>query len=191
MSTEWTAYRLGLLCCDIWGRFSPGAVLVDYAARAALVLDLALRGRLTFNGLGIEIDTTLTGYGPADVLLEHIAAYPHDTMAALFTRAPVTMLDILDPGRTSRRKRPVSPGIDLVDAEHQRAAQPFAKDREPEATATLLLIADTLLLAAGGTNTPIAADCGGAAWLIDDCTTFLTQTRRKFALISTRPDTSG
>jgi hypothetical protein len=195
MSTDWIAYRLGMLCCDKTGRFRSGAALVDYAARVALLTDLALKGRVSSTGPGTEIDTAPTGFTPADTLLRYVDGHPSDTMADLFMRAPVTMLDILEPERTGgrrRRQRWVRLNPDLIEAERVRLKRPYTDDSEPEATAALILIAESLLLTTTlGPDRPVPDQCGRAGWLIADCLAFLTHTREKFALISTVAMGSG
>jgi hypothetical protein len=193
MATEWIAFRLGLLCCDESGRFRSGALLVDYAARVALLTDLAIKGRMSFTGLGTEIDTAPTGYSPADTLLRHVDAHPSHTMADLIMRGPVTMLDILDPdraGRRRRRQRWVNMNPYLIQAERARLKRLRTDDPEPAATAALILIADRLLVATPA-ELPAPDQCGSASWLIADFLTFLTQAGQKLAMISTMPVTSG
>jgi Golgi phosphoprotein 3 GPP34 len=68
-----------------------------HAARTALLIDLACRGRLTRYVQTTVVDTTPTGFPPADRLLAHIDNHPDHTMQRVLGRARVGMSDVVDP----------------------------------------------------------------------------------------------
>jgi hypothetical protein len=87
--------RLASLCLDDDGRLRDYFIW-DTAARGALLLDLALAGRLTETDDSVDIDPTPTGFAPADSLLAAIAVEPERSLDWWIQRGGVRMADVAD-----------------------------------------------------------------------------------------------
>lgn len=73
------ATRLVRLCLRQDGTL-PRSPLLASTARAALLADLALHDALASSASGLDLDTTATGFMPADNLLAAVAAQPDKSM---------------------------------------------------------------------------------------------------------------
>jgi hypothetical protein len=73
------------------GRLAKSPLLAA-TARAALLADLAEHGALTSGPAGLQLDTTRTGFEPADRLLTGVAAQPDQTLEWWVRRGPATCL---------------------------------------------------------------------------------------------------
>jgi hypothetical protein len=187
MAPEWIAVRLGRLCADPEGRVRRVPMLFDYAARIALIIDLALQGRVTRTLEETDIDTTPTGFAPADALLRHIDEHPDRSMTDAFEHAPVTLLDVLDPDRMSRgrlhKPRSVSLPLALIAEEKARVLAAWRGRPDGETTAEVARLAAALALIVDLEPITLPAPYGPNAWLITDCLTYLEATRERFGLV--------
>jgi hypothetical protein len=189
---EWVAVRLAMLCADKRGRVRGGRLLHDHAIRVALVVDLALRGRLESGAETNFIDTSATGFGPADLLLRHIDAYPDQPMTRLFRSGPVRLLDVLDPpsnrpgrfGRTS-----------MVTLDPQRVAQVRTAVEQAaetgqagtQATAALTVLAGVLQMTVDDHQASLLVQCGSVSDLVADCANYLEQLMDRLAVVAALP----
>lgn len=82
------AMRLGCLALDK-GRLTDDLVTA-LAVRGALLVDLALRGRLTETADAVAVDPKPSGFAPADKLVAGEAP----TLTELLTRGPVDQYDL-------------------------------------------------------------------------------------------------
>jgi hypothetical protein len=73
------AVGLAGLCRNYAGELRRSG-LIDAAVRGALLTDLALDGRISSTSHAVSIDTTPTGFAPADRLLAAIVASPTQTL---------------------------------------------------------------------------------------------------------------
>jgi hypothetical protein len=186
--SDWIACRLGVLCADARGRVRRGPIIFDHAARVALIIDLALLGRVTRTLDQTDIDTTPTGFGPADALLRHIDTNPDRPMTELFARGPITMLDVLDPARLSARRvgrsRSVVVPTELIAVEKDRVSAAMQGQPDSESTAVLAMIAHTLRLTTDAPSSSVIDPHGRDSWLITDSVAYLDATRERFGLVS-------
>ena len=72
MSDDWIAHRLAVLCADSRGVVRGGLLVRDHGVRAALLIDLALRGRLDLGATSDSVDPSPAGWAPADALVEYV-----------------------------------------------------------------------------------------------------------------------
>jgi hypothetical protein len=178
VNDEWIALRLAVLSANVDGRVRTGLVLWDRAIRAALIVDLALRDRWQSSTPASSIDTSPTGFAPADTLLSYIDSHPNQPMIKTITSAPVELFDLLDPDRRNqrrwRRPRMLALELDLVASERAlitdiaqtgRAASP--KD------AALTVIAGALGKADAAQRTTLLNQCGSLRSLITDIARYL------------------
>jgi hypothetical protein len=179
VSDEWIAVRLAALCARPDRRVSQ-LRFHDHAVRTALLIDLANRKRLTRYAQETHIDTTPTGFAPADRLLAHIESHPDDTMRGVLSKARVRMLDIADTDRTNRswRRLGFSFGVDDIAAERDRVTSAAQGRCDSPETAALTLIADTLQLVSVAAPGSLLSECAGLGWLVEDGVAYLTEVRR-------------
>jgi Golgi phosphoprotein 3 (GPP34) len=188
VSDDWIASRLAALFADDRGVVRDGYLLQDYAVRIALLIDLALRGRVRFDVDRNYVDTSPTGFVPADALLEDIVRNPHRSIAELFATASVRMIDVVDPRvGESRRRRRRAVTLDrdfVVQVKDEVRAVATTGAADPAASAALAVLAGVLGLALSDHRASLIARCGQARYLLTDCCTYLSQLMDKFALIS-------
>ncbi len=152
----------------------PQSALLNPVVRAAVLSDLALSGALVQAGDGLEIDTTATGFAPADQLLDAVTDRPDQPLVWWLYNAPITVHDtaglLVDAGRWQRsgpwrRYRDVDPERTVADRDRLLAALHGNGDPVDAATATLL----NILRPAGWPYPAFAAGrCGAANWLMPD-----------------------
>lgn len=91
--TAGVAVRLSALCLDASGRLGDYA-LWQTAVRGAVLVDLALAGRLAQTDDSITIDETPTGFAPADFLLRAIAVEHERSLDWWIDHGPVRLRDV-------------------------------------------------------------------------------------------------
>jgi hypothetical protein len=174
------------------GRLAKSPLLAA-TARAALLADLAEHGALTSGPTGLELDTTPTGFEPADRLLVGVAAQPDQTLEWWVRRGPDSVrdlvADLLGAGlwiREQGRSRfwDTAPSDVRADAARLRAVLDGAAADTPATAvlAALLGVTGTDTLSGGQypTDSNLAA-CGSARWLIGDLVEYLLARRRLLA----------
>ena len=143
------AVRMSAFCLDDSGRLRTYD-LWDVAIRGALLVDLALAGRVVQEEDSIVVDATPTGFAPADRLLGEIAAEPERPLDEWMDRAPVDLADVvrdnLRSGRWTARRTLLGRRYRVRDAEARDTdvvATHRPKDDWTPATAALAAIGDT------------------------------------------------
>jgi len=148
--TRGVAVRLSAFCLtgsgtlrryDIW----------DVAVRAALLVDLALAGRVTQEEDSVVVDATPTGFPPADALLAPVAVEPERPLDWWMDRGAVDLGDLVrDNVASGRWRRLWTPiGRRYVQQLGSRSADEAELEREPTtagwdpATAAVAVIGDT------------------------------------------------
>lgn len=168
----------------------PRPAILDPVIRAAVLTDLALSGALADTGGGLEVDTTPTGFAPADRFLQAVVADPSRSLSWWLTHAPVSVRDIAevliarkrwDRHGATRRYRDVNPSV--RDAELARLRQRSRRGQVTPLEAATGVLLDVLPL--GRAQTKLAPHgspdlFGAAAWLLPD---LLTSLERRKALI--------
>ncbi len=160
-------------------RPQPG--LLNPAVRAAVLIELALIGTLTQAGDVLEVDTTATGFAPADHLLDAVIEQPDKPLAWWLYHAPIGIHDIAhvlisagawDRHGPFRRYRDLQPH--QTAAEQNQLLADLRRDYRPADAATTMLL--NLLPIKGWPAPPLALDRYGAAnWLVPDLEASLRQ----------------
>lgn len=174
--------------------------LLAATTRAALLADLALHGALTSSPSGLELDTTPTGFAPADQLLAAVAAQPDQNLEWWVRRGPDAVRDVVAEllatglwtrGHTglSRRYRDNDPTTVKSDAVGLRAVLDGATTPGTPSTAVLVALlgvigTDELPGGQQPTEADLAA-CGPARWLMSDLVDYLLARRRLFDAAAT------
>jgi hypothetical protein len=117
------AVRLAALCLDDQGRLRD-FLLWDAATRGALLVDLALAGRMTQTDESVTVDATPTGFEPADRLLAAMALEPERSLDWWIDHGGVEMADVAAANVASGRW-----------TQERRLLQDRYVDRAPEITA--------------------------------------------------------
>ncbi len=179
--------RLSRLCVLPSGRL-PGLALHDHAARAALLIDLALWGRISRTSQASFVDTTPTGFEPADRLLGYIDAHPDLTMQRVLAKAPVRMAYVLDPSAELRRRWPWRRGTcvsaNLIAAEQSRLEQTAAGDIDSVRSAAVAMLASALRLIVLTEPETVLGECADIAWLVKDCVDYLNEVRVRYDMVA-------
>lgn len=93
--TRGVAVRLSAFCLDDDSGRLPAYDLWDVAIRGALLVDLALAGRVVQEEDSVVIDATPTGFAPADRLLAPIAVEPERPLDWWMDRGVVDLADVV------------------------------------------------------------------------------------------------
>jgi hypothetical protein len=172
------------------GRLARVPVLA-HSVRGALLIDLALAGRITQDESGTQMDTTLTGWALADELLHDIDRHPTRTMSDLLQRGHphlgAAIEELRANGRWVLQRRALTPtsgtyrevdptrsvhlASQLGQLGHRRRAGGDPADAPALALALVCGLASSRKL--GGFMTDLEAECGPVGWLVRDVTTFV------------------
>jgi hypothetical protein len=149
--TRGVAVRLSAFCLTEGGKLRRYDIW-DVAVRAALLVDLALAGRVTHEEDSVVIDAIPTGFEPADRLLAPIAVEPERPLDWWMDRGGVDLGDLVEDnvasGRWHRHWTPLGRRYSLADG-GQRTSDAAELRRVPTTaawdapTATVALIWDT------------------------------------------------
>ena len=105
--TGGVAVRLSALCLSRKGRPSELYICSD-VVRAGLLLDLALAGRVEQTADSVVVDSTPTGFGPADRLLAALDAEPERSLDDWLDERRIGLRDLVEgnvaTGRWERRR---------------------------------------------------------------------------------------
>ena len=154
----------------------PRPSLTDPIVRAALLLDLALLGRLTPAESSVEVNVDPTGSAATDQLLNAVADGPSRQLSWWLDNAPVGVRDVADDlvshrlwQRHGLRRQYTE--LDPASASVQLAAISSATASHSPTGASALAVAALMQLlpafgADGGrTAVELASECGDATWL--------------------------
>jgi hypothetical protein len=184
--TSGVAVRLAALCLQDNGRLRDFAIW-DVAARGALLVDLARAARLTNEPDGIVVDSTSTGFAPADRLLDAIAVEPEQSLDWWLDRGGVGMQDVADAcvssgrwtverallGRRYADRSPVAEGDRRIDLHRPDP------DRDPDTAAVIAL---AIACGARGWPEPVGdaelAPTGPLRWVCEAVTDHLVRAHR-------------
>jgi hypothetical protein len=128
--TPETAVRVAALCLDGKGRLS-GRLVCSTAVRAALLVDLALAGRLEETADSIALDDSPTGVPPLDALLQAVTRTPGTTLDAWLELPRPNLRDLAEEALRSGRwvlQRGLFPGARFADRALERTAADRARD---------------------------------------------------------------
>jgi hypothetical protein len=93
--TRGVAVRLSAFCLDDDSGRLRTYDLWDVAVRGALLVDLALAGRVAQEQHSVVVDATPTGFAPADRLLAAMAVEPARPLDEWMDRGPVDLADVV------------------------------------------------------------------------------------------------
>jgi hypothetical protein len=96
------AVRVAALCLDPNGRLAEW-LICSTAIRAALLVDLALAGRLESTDDSIVVDETPTGFPPADRLLAAVAVEPERSLDGWLDERRIGLRDVAEANVASGR----------------------------------------------------------------------------------------
>jgi hypothetical protein len=103
------AIRVAALCLDGKGRPNQ-RFLAAAAVRAGLLMDLGLAGRVESTDDSILVDSTPTGFAPADLLLAAIAVVPERSLDDWVDEQSIGLSQVVDAAvRSGRWERMVRP----------------------------------------------------------------------------------
>jgi Golgi phosphoprotein 3 (GPP34) len=192
VSGEHVATRLVRLCLHRNGTLLRSPLLAS-SVRAALLADLALHGALIVSASELEVDTSPTGFKPADNLLAAVAAQPDQKLEWWLRRGTDavrdTVSELLASGlwtrrltRISRRYEDNDPASVKADAKLVRTvlAGGAAADNPRAAVLAVLVGVIGTDEQPGGEQPTLAelARCGAAQWLMGDLTDYLLVRRK-------------
>ena len=173
------AVRVSSLCLDGNGQLSQ-RLLCGTAVRGALLLDLALAGRVESAEDSVVVDFTPTGFEPADRLLAAIAVEPERSLDGWMDERRIGLREVADAnvasGRWQRRAGPFGFGRrydDLHPEETERDRRRPADDAEPwapvdacvTAVATAAALQDLQIRVPGWRPDELLGLTGPVAWL--------------------------
>jgi hypothetical protein len=168
--TSGVAARTASLCLGGDGRLSP-LLLCGTAVRGALLLDLALAGRVESTEDSIVVDPTPTGFAPADRLLAAVAVEPERSLDAWMDERRLGLRDVaaanVASGRWARRPGPFGFGS------RYRDLRPEETGRDLPLDACVLAVAAAAGLRGRGVSVPghrseeLLAATGPVRWLAE------------------------
>jgi hypothetical protein len=172
------AVRVASLCLDPAGRLSDRLVCGP-AVRGALLLDLALTGRVEQTDDSILVDPTPTGFAPADRMLAAIGVEPERSLDGWLDERRIGLRDVATAAVASGRWQEVRGAFGLgrryVDARPERTAADRHRLPDPDpgswsaADACVCAVAASARLLEFAEHPPTAVlpAAGAAAWLAE------------------------
>lgn len=178
------AVRLSEFCLDDKGRLRDFPLWHD-AIRAALLVDLALAGRLVQTADSVVIDGTPTGFPPADRLLAGIAAEDEHSLDWWMAHGEVGLRDIAAEnvayGRWTTRYRLLGRRYASVPYDWSGTTDPALDPRHPPAVDPATASVLALGLSIGATDPPperpgedLLARTGPVRWICEAAVEHLT-----------------
>jgi len=148
--TSGVAVRLSAFCLTDSGKLRRYDIW-DVAVRGALLVDLALAGRVTQEDDSVVVDPTPTGFAPADALLTPITVEPERPLDWWMDRGGVDLGDLVRDNVLSGRWRRLWTALGRrytqVEGAHSADAAEMARTAETAtwdpATAAVAAIGDT------------------------------------------------
>lgn len=203
------AVRLAALCLDGKGRLNERLV-ASAAVRAGLLVDLGLAGRVESTDDSILIDSTPTGFAPADLLLAAIAVEPERSLDDWLDEGRIGLRQVADAavrsGRWEPLARPILGRTRFVDRAPAQTEADRLRDlstgtdgwsaEDASVTAIALVAglvadADTSVLAQFGETLPepvpaaVLSRTASVEWLCDAVTRRLAELRARDLLAAT------
>jgi hypothetical protein len=175
--TRGVAVRLSALCLDDRGRLRD-FTLWDMAVRGALLIDLALVGRVAQEEDSVAVDPTPTGFAPADELLGPVAVEPERPLDWWIDNGAVDLADMardnVAAGRWTVHRRIVGRRYTVRDdgtASADARRHPHVADADWDAaTGALMAVADAAGISdrePGGAAEGLLAATGTVRWLCE------------------------
>ncbi|SDH12848.1 GPP34 family phosphoprotein [Klenkia brasiliensis] len=188
--------RVAALACDRKGRLLPQLLAAD-AVRCALVVDLALADRVGLADDHLALDTTPTGFAPADGLLAAIEVEPERALAGWFGERRIGLDQIAealvadgawlarDPRLGRTRYRPADPERLRRDLRTTLVGpDPAPVDAAVVALGRTAHLVGELRTVGYHVAPPDVADdvaaAGPLAWLLADAVAFLLERRARY-----------
>ena len=187
--TAGVAVRLTSLCLDAAGRLG-NYPLWQTAVRGAVLVDLALAGRLAQADQSITIDDSPTGFAPADFLLRAIAVEHERSLDWWIDHGPVRLRDVAGANVASGRWAVTGPLFRrrYTDLQPEATARDRAREAwRPEAdwtpeTAAVVAIARAAGADDGGPTPPppeVMEASGPVRWICQTVTDHLADTHSR------------
>ncbi|SOE03304.1 hypothetical protein [Blastococcus haudaquaticus] len=180
------AVRLAALCLTDGGRLRDFDIW-DTAARGALLVDLARAGRLVDEAASVAIDTTPTGFLPADRLLAAIEVEPERPLVWWLDNGGVRMEDVADAaveaGRWAVRRTLVGRRYD--DLDHADVPDPADGERPDDVPPEAAAVAALATACGASGRRPEApaeedlATAGPLRWICETVTSHLQDAQRR------------
>lgn len=179
--TSGVAARTASLCLGANGKLSV-MLLCGTAVRGALLLDLALAGRVESAEDSVVIDPAPTGFAPADRLLAAIAVEPERSLDGWMDERRIGLRDVAEAnvasGRWERRSGPLGLGRRYTDLRRDETDHDAGSPDDDVASMTPADACVAAVVAAAGLQGPdlweggrradgVVAATGPVAWLAD------------------------
>jgi Golgi phosphoprotein 3 (GPP34) len=185
--TAGVAVRFSALCLDAGGRLGDYS-LWQTAVRGAVLVDLALAGRLTQTEDSVTIDERPTGFAPADNLLRAITVEYERSLDWWMDNCPVRLRDVAAANVASGRWAAAGPvfrrrytDLRREATERDRSRVPWDRGPSPESAA----VAAIACAAGVGGNDPapppeeLLALTGPLRWICQAVTEHLAETHSR------------
>jgi hypothetical protein len=189
------AVRVSALCLTPNGRLS-GRLVASDAVRGALLLDLALCGRLTCTDESLVVYQIPTGFAPTDRLLASISAEPERSLDGWLAERRIGLRDVVEANVASGRweRRPGFLGLrprctdlhrDQADRDLARSASRWPADATAADAGVTAVAGATGLLdpefgLAEPTSPLVLASAGSVAWLCTAVVDHLEAAARRY-----------
>jgi hypothetical protein len=188
------AVRVAARCLDAKGRLSE-KLIASAAARAGLLVDLALAGRVESTEDSVIVDPTPTGFGPADRLLGAIGAEPERSLDGWLDEQRIGLRQVAEGavqgGRWAVVRRGLLGGARYLDGAGEQTATDRMRSPSQvsdawsaeDAAVTALGLVAGLLDHAAEREAPeaVLARTGSARWLCQAVTEHLAAARARDA----------
>lgn len=185
--------RVAALCLDAKGRLSE-KLIASAAARAGLLVDLALAGRVESTDDSVMVDPTPTGFGPADRLLGAIGAEPERSLDGWLDEQRIGLRHVAEGAVQAGRwavVRRVLGGNRYVDGAMEQTSRDRLRPASQasdvwsaeDAAVTAIGLVAGLLAPAADREVPeaVLARTGSARWLCQAVTDHLADARARDA----------
>ena len=186
------AVRLSTFCLTDSGRLRSFD-LWDVAVRGALLVDLALAGRVTHEEDSVVVDPTPTGFSPADALLQPIVVEPERELDWWLDHGAVRLDDLVrDHVRSGRWQRRWTP----LGRRYRPVGEPREADgseRDP-AAAAVAAIGDSSGITDNRPGEPaegLVEHTGEVRWICEAVVEHLQAAHRRMLLQAGAADATG
>jgi hypothetical protein len=192
--TRGVTVRLSAFCLTDSGKLRSYD-LWDVAVRAALLVDLALAGRVTHEEDSVVVDATPTGFPPADALLAPIVVEPERPLDWWMDRGAVGLADLVrDNVASGRWQRQLTLLGRRYIVTNRPGSDDIAQPDRDAATAAVAVIGDTSGITDMRPGEPAAGlleHTGEARWICEAVVHHLQVVHRRNLLQAGSADGSG